>query len=317
MEEIRAEESGYNGNEDMAGRYRRYVRRMCSWLGWALTAGLVISTGIGLIFSYFGLDYVPAPVVTLIGYGAAAPAYFMLLSRVPASVPEKKKMRLRKFIMFYVLAQGLGYVCSILGNLINAAVAAATGHDMFQMNPVNSMLMDLDWIMILYITVLGPVIEEYIFRGFLLNRLRPFGEKAAILFSALAFGLFHGNLTQALYAAAIGLVLGYAAVKTARMRYNCLLHILINSGSTLLALNLNGSLIWQLIVSVATLFAMGAFIIASIVILCVNARRVKLAPGEWPAGVAYRDFASAMYVNPGMMCFMILNVILIGLYLFL
>lgn len=82
MEEIRAEESGYNGNEDMAGRYRRYVRRMCSCLGWALTAGLVISTGIGLIFSYFGLDYVPAPVVTLIGYGAAAPAYFMLLSKI-------------------------------------------------------------------------------------------------------------------------------------------------------------------------------------------------------------------------------------------
>jgi membrane protease YdiL (CAAX protease family) len=317
MEEIRAEGSGHNGNEDMPGRYRRYVRRMCSWLGWALTAGLVISTGIGLIFSYFELDYVPAPVVTLIGYGAAAPAFFMLLFRVPVSVPEKKKMRLRKFIMFYVLAQGLGYVFSILGNLINLAVAAGTGRDVFHMNPVNSMLLDLDWIMILYITVLGPVIEEYIFRGFLLNRLRPFGEKAAVLFSALAFGLFHGNLTQALYATAIGLILGYAAVKTGRMLYNCLLHILINSGSTLLALNLNGSLIWQLIISTATLFAMGAFIIAAIVILCLNARRARLAPGEWPAGVSYRDFASAMYVNPGMMCFIILNVILIGLYLFL
>lgn len=317
MEDIRTEGSDYSGSGDMAGRYRRYVRRMCSMLGWALTAGLVISMGIGLIFSYFGLDYVPAPVVTLIGYGAAAPAFLMLLFRVPASVPEKKKMRLRKFIMFYVLAQGLGYVFSILGNLINMAVASATGRDVFHMNPVNSMLLELDWMMILYIAVLGPVIEEYIFRGFLLNRLRPFGEKAAILFSALAFGLFHGNLTQALYAAAIGLILGYTAVKTGRMRYNCLLHILINSGSTLLALSLDGSLIWQFFISLATLFAMAAFIIASIVILCLNARRTRLAPGEWPPGVVYRDFASAMYVNPGMMCFMILNVILIILYLFL
>ena len=80
------------------------------------------------------------------------------------------------------------------------------------------------------------MIEEYIFRWKFLNRLRRFGDKAAITYTALMFGLMHGNVTQFLYAAVIGVVLGYVAVKTGRMRYNCLLHILINSWSLVIAM---------------------------------------------------------------------------------
>ena len=104
------------------------------------------------------------------------------------------------------------------------------------MNPVNEMLDSLSPVMILYVGFLGPIIEEYIFRWKLLNRLRRFGDKAAITYTALMFGLMHGNVTQFLYAAVIGVVLGYVAVKTGRMRYNCLLHILINSWSLVIAM---------------------------------------------------------------------------------
>ena len=68
------------------------------------------------------------------------------------------------------------------------------------MNPVNEMLDSLSPVMILYVGFLGPIIEEYIFRWKLLNRLRRFGDKAAITYTALMFGLMHGNVTQFLYA---------------------------------------------------------------------------------------------------------------------
>ncbi len=50
--------------------------------------------------------------------------------------------------------------------------------------------------MFLYVGVFAPVFEELIFRGFVMQSLKPFGKKFAILGAAILFGLFHGNLFQ-------------------------------------------------------------------------------------------------------------------------
>ena len=67
--------------------------------------------------------------------------------------------------------------------------------------------------MFLYASVLAPVWEELLFRGYILRTLRPFGKRFAILTSAVLFGLFHGNLLQTPYALLMGLVLGYITVE--------------------------------------------------------------------------------------------------------
>ena len=56
--------------------------------------------------------------------------------------------------------------------------------------------------------------EELLFRGMLISNIRPYGEKGAILISALAFGLMHQNMIQFIYATVAGLALGYIYVKT-------------------------------------------------------------------------------------------------------
>lgn len=67
--------------------------------------------------------------------------------------------------------------------------------------------------MMLYAAVVAPVVEELLFRGAVLQSFRPFGKRFAIVFSALLFGLFHGNLVQIPFAFLVGLVLGYTAVE--------------------------------------------------------------------------------------------------------
>ena len=52
---------------------------------------------------------------------------------------------------------------------------------------------------ILIPTILAQVVEELIFRKLLIDRLHNYGEKAVIIFTAICFGLFHGNLTQTLF----------------------------------------------------------------------------------------------------------------------
>ncbi len=79
----------------------------------------------------------------------------------------------------------------------------------------------------LYASVLAPVWEELLFRGYVLRTLRPYGKRFAIWGSAILFGLFHGNLLQTPYALLMGLVLGYVTVEYS-IHWAVLLHLFNN-----------------------------------------------------------------------------------------
>lgn len=77
--------------------------------------------------------------------------------------------------------------------------------------------------------VIPGILEELVFRGWILGALRPFGERRALLLSALLFGLLHGNLTQIPFAFLLGLLFGFLCIKTGSLWPSMLLHV-INNG---------------------------------------------------------------------------------------
>ena len=84
----------------------------------------------------------------------------------------------------------------------------------------------------LYICLIGPVMEELIYRGVLLEGLRKYGNKFGVIATSLMFALMHENIAQAIPAFFVGLVLGTAAVKTGSLLPSIFLHILNNSLSS-------------------------------------------------------------------------------------
>ena len=81
--------------------------------------------------------------------------------------------------------------------------------------------------MYLYACFLGPIAEELLFRGLVLRTLKPWGKQAAIIISAVIFGIFHGNIVQIPFAFAVGVVLGYVAVEYS-ITWAIVLHIINN-----------------------------------------------------------------------------------------
>lgn len=81
--------------------------------------------------------------------------------------------------------------------------------------------------MFLYASILAPIWEELLFRGYILRMLRHFGKRFATLTSAILFGLFHGNLLQTPYALIMGLILGYVTVEYS-IGWAVLLHMFNN-----------------------------------------------------------------------------------------
>lgn len=81
----------------------------------------------------------------------------------------------------------------------------------------------------LAVVILAPIAEELLFRGIIFRMLtKHWSEVAAIVVSALLFGLYHMNLLQAIYVLPIGLLLGYIAYKCKSVLPCILIHMVNN-----------------------------------------------------------------------------------------
>jgi membrane protease YdiL (CAAX protease family) len=79
------------------------------------------------------------------------------------------------------------------------------------------------------LAIIGPIVEEFIFRGILINRAVYWMPKwAAVVVSAFIFGAMHGNVIQGLYAFLGGLMLGYIYIKTRNIIAAIAAHIVFN-----------------------------------------------------------------------------------------
>ena len=89
---------------------------------------------------------------------------------------------------------------------------------------------------ILAICVFGPICEEVVFRGGIMRPLLKKGLNpwAAIIVSAVIFGLAHGNPAQIPFAALLGVVFGVVYYRTGSLIITTICHILNNSFSVLM-----------------------------------------------------------------------------------
>ena len=88
---------------------------------------------------------------------------------------------------------------------------------------------------VLFNTFLTPLVEEVIFRGYMLNRLLPhFGEKWALITTSLLFSLLHGTAIWVLYAFVMGWIMGKVSIDEDNILYAVLLHIGFNLPSSML-----------------------------------------------------------------------------------
>ena len=82
---------------------------------------------------------------------------------------------------------------------------------------------------IIFTAVLPAVCEETAHRGMLLKGTSAFGQKWAIVLSAVLFGLMHMNIEQFFYATAIGLLAGYISMLCDSIYPAMIIHFMNNA----------------------------------------------------------------------------------------
>lgn len=159
----------------------------------------------------------------LIGF----PVFILIVRNMKTVSRDTKKMGAQEFFSLFLISQGVMFVGNMIGNTLNSIIGTIIGReitnstsDLIEKTPI--------WLVLLVVVIVGPIVEELMFRKLMIDRLGRYGDAVAITVSSIAFGLFHGNFYQFFYAAMLGFVLGYIYTKTGHVKYSILMHMLIN-----------------------------------------------------------------------------------------
>ena len=143
---------------------------------------------------------------------------------------RQKKMTLEYFAVFAIILFGCQFIftqsaqlfeffLNQIGLSTKGAIESATSADD-------------SFMLVIYAAFVGPFVEELLIRGGVVYRLKHYGKIFSILISAMAFGLFHMNLIQGVFAFFVGILFAYIALEYSFL-WAVFFHILNNFGFSL------------------------------------------------------------------------------------
>ena len=152
---------------------------------------------------------------------------------------------------------------------------------------------------IIRIVAIAAVVEELTLRGYVMGNLRKYGDKFAILASAVVFALMHGNMVQAPFALIAGFALGYLSVKTDTIWTGIAIHAANNFVSTLVSYAMD--YLPEETVNILYTFTVYGFIILGLIAMYFFKRETaEVQIREDYLMISMKEKMKAFFINPAM-----------------
>lgn len=156
-------------------------------------------------------------------YLIGVPVGLFLLRQLPARPVSHDRLGIGKVLLLLLFCFPAMYLGNFIGVWLSQLLSSGQAT-----NSLDTFVYDSNPIRIVVLVILAPIIEEYVFRKILLDRIVPYGEKTAIVFSGIVFSLFHMNLFQVPYTFLLGAIFAYLYLRTGRLFYPIVFHVIIN-----------------------------------------------------------------------------------------
>lgn len=271
-------------------------------------------------------------------YAIGLPILYAIVRSMPTAKLQTSRLGLGEFLILFAIAKALMMIGNSIGTTLNSFFAAIKGDEIS--NSTSELIESSPlWITLIVAVIIGPIVEEFIFRKLMIERLARYGAATAIFVSGFSFGLFHGNLYQFFYAAMLGILLAYITVKTGNWLYSVVMHVLINFfGSVAIlpiadmmeelaaqlevletggSVNTNRILVCGLAVSSYVVFEY-ALVIAGIVLLILALKnRWYTLRNTAEVNIPCNDVFSVAFFNAGTIIFTLLSILLFAVSIIL
>ncbi len=192
------------------------------------------------MLSNYGFNLILISMINLILIAGMGSWYYFIRKRRDVSPVDYRKILSPKTVgCLAALAFFAQFVCSIV-----MAVIAFVFPEVFKdyeklMEGVDINVLPA-WATLFIVAVWAPLAEEIVFRAMIFRTLRKgFALWPAAVLSGIAFGVYHMNLIQGVYASLLGILLAYIYEKTNSLLGVYLFHLSFN------LMNYGISFIWQ------------------------------------------------------------------------
>ena len=235
-----------NSVESKSGNEKK-MKKMYSIYALAITIFGVVVTLLQFLGSLFGENVLHIDVsesswfpflnIIIPMYVICFPILFLVLRKQEVVKPERHKLSVGKYLLFIPLMAAMIGVGAVIGITLNLLITLPFGVNPMQSTEISSIMMNSNpfW-RIITAGILAPIVEETIFRKFLIDRTYRYGEWVAILTSGIMFGLFHGNFAQCFFAALIGGLFAYIYIRTGQVWYTIGLHMILNLSTSVITM---------------------------------------------------------------------------------
>lgn len=159
---------------------------------------------------------------------------YTLKKKSPARELDVKGINPLRYVSIAIFGMALQVFILVTLNFIPFPEAVYAEHDaaFADLGGTGNLFLEL-----LSVGLVTGIAEELVFRGMILKYLkRVIPSWAAVIISAVVFGLVHGSLLSMIYATVVGLVLGTLYVKFDSIIPAIICHVFFNSMSSLLTL---------------------------------------------------------------------------------
>ena len=309
-------------------------------LGWGFFAFVIVSLiaqeiGVALIrMLHTGNGPIPAIMTYIVSffplYFIAFPVLLIVIKKLPNDNREKEGLGFPTLLKCFCMCITIMYLGNILGTGLSEVIGGFFGKT--STNNLANLITNADLTgTIIFVVIVGPIMEEIVFRKILIDKTVKFGERNAMMLSALMFGLFHMNLFQFFYAFGIGLIFAYIYIKSRKIGYSIAFHMIINFMGSVVAVLVsknftedvvsklqsgNPELISQaltpgIIMSTVYSFAIIITFFVGLVLLIIGRKNMRLDVNGAP--FTRREEKGLVYGNFGMAFFIAACIVMMGL----
>ena len=142
--------------------------------------------------------------------------YFVKTYKKYEYFKTNEKLNVKDFNTYFALVFFIGNICNLL--IIS----------MFKFKGRTPLINEPLYIDVIMAVLVAPILEEIVFRGVIMNNLRKYGIRAAIIINSIFFALSHYNTDMIIPAFFTGIIFSYVAYKYS-IKYSILIHFFINA----------------------------------------------------------------------------------------
>lgn len=161
-----------------------------------------------------------------------------------------------------VLVLFMGAAFSQFANMLVALLQTTLNYQEYQESMDQMTSGKSLWFLILCMGVIAPVAEEIVFRWLIYLRLRDYMSMGlAAVISGVFFGVYHGNLVQAVYAGILGIVFARFLEMTGDLKTSIFLHMGANIWSLMYSYLISWALKKELFGGMVMLLVLGLLLV--------------------------------------------------------